>query len=118
MKSLSTDSKVNTKVNRSWPRITGAVLGVLFVAVLGVTSGIPPIWTITMLEAVCKDSLDPLSECVHKKLPVFCSMPLSSGFKALYTQPLIPMCVLMDNLEWYEMLSNAEQSYLLERILV
>ncbi len=52
MKSLSTDSKDNTKVNRSWPRITGAVLGVLFVAVLGVTGGIPPIWTITMLIGV------------------------------------------------------------------
>ncbi len=33
-------------------------------------------------------------------------------------QALIPMCVLKDNLEWYELLSNAEQSYLLERILV
>ncbi len=27
------------------------------------------------------------------------------------------MCVLMDNLEWHEMLSNVEQSYLLEREL-
>jgi hypothetical protein len=28
------------------------------------------------------------------------------------------MCVLIDNLEWHEMLANTEQSYLYERILV
>jgi hypothetical protein len=52
MKSLSTDSKDNTKVNRWWPRITGAVLGVLFVAVWDRAGGMPPISTITMLIGV------------------------------------------------------------------